>query len=118
MMMFLIALVAAILGVGAYAYYNPGVQGVSLGSYHFAGVPDWLPPAAAAGGVLFLFLLHSLRARRRIRRLGGVLGQMHAESRERILERWAGARTAEEDHGPAPGLRPGRRRLPPRANHG
>jgi hypothetical protein len=67
--MFLIALIVAALGVGAYAHYNPDAHDVTLRTYHFAGVPDWMPIAAAAGAILFLFLLHAIYASFRIRRL-------------------------------------------------
>jgi hypothetical protein len=60
MVLFLIALIAAALGVGAYAYYNPGVHDVTLHTYRFTAVPDWMPVAVAAGVTLFLFLLHAV----------------------------------------------------------
>jgi hypothetical protein len=69
MLLFLFALALAIAGVGGYAYYNPGVHDIAIRGYHVAGVPDWVPVALAAGVPLFLFLLHSIYASVRIRRL-------------------------------------------------
>jgi hypothetical protein len=69
MVLFLIALIVAAVGVGAYAHYNPDAHDVTLRTYHFAGVPDWMPIAAVAGVVLFLFLLHAIYASFRIRSL-------------------------------------------------
>jgi hypothetical protein len=69
MVAFLIALIVAVLGVGAYAHYNPGVQDVTLRTYHFTAVPDWMPVAASAGVILFLFLVHAVYASLRIRAL-------------------------------------------------
>lgn len=69
MVAFLIALIVAALGVGAYAHYNPGVQDVILRTYHFTAVPDWMPVATSAAVVLLLFLLHAIYASLRIRAL-------------------------------------------------
>ena len=69
MVLFLIALVLAVLGVGGYAYYNNGVHDITLPNYHFTGVPDWMPVAAAAGVILFIFLLQAIYAGVRIRML-------------------------------------------------
>ena len=67
MLLFLLALVAAVTGVGAYAYYNPGVHDIILGSHHYAAVPDWVPVALAAGVPLAVFLLDAVFARDHIR---------------------------------------------------
>jgi hypothetical protein len=67
MIMFLFAVMVAALGVGAYAHYNPGVQDITIRSYHFSAVPDWEPLAVAAGVPLFLFLLHAIYASARVR---------------------------------------------------
>jgi hypothetical protein len=69
MLLFLLALVVAALGIGAYAHYNTGAQDITLRTYHFAGVPDWTPAAIAAGAVLFLFLVQAVYASVRIRML-------------------------------------------------
>lgn len=66
MIMFLIALVLAAGGVAAFAHYNPGSHDLNLRFYQLANVPDWYPVAAAAGGVLFLFLVHSIYTSMRI----------------------------------------------------
>jgi phosphatidylserine synthase len=67
MILFLIALVLAAAGVGIYAHYNTGVQDITLRTYHFAGVPDYVPVAAAAGVVLFFFLIQAISSSIRIR---------------------------------------------------
>jgi hypothetical protein len=95
---FVIALVGAVLAIGAYAHYNPGAHDVTLRTYHFAAIPDWVPAAVVAGGVLLLFLLHSLYARRRIRRLRLAVGGPPLEDRQSILERWAADRRSAEDY--------------------
>lgn len=69
MLFFLIALVLAVLGLGVYGYYNNGVQDVTLRNYHFTGIPDWMPVAAAVAAILFLFLLQAVYASVRIRML-------------------------------------------------
>jgi len=69
MVAFFIALIVAVLGVGAYWHYNPGVQDVTLRTYHFTAVPDWVPVATSAGVMLFLFLLHAVYASLRVRAL-------------------------------------------------
>jgi len=69
MVFFLIALVLAVLGVGAYAYANTGAHDIALRDYHFTAVPDWLPVAVVSGVVLFVFLLHAIYAGVRIRML-------------------------------------------------
>ncbi len=68
MLLFLFALVVAVLGVGVYAHYNPGSQDITLRTYHFLGVPDWVPVAVAAGAMLFLFFIHAVYAGVRVRR--------------------------------------------------
>jgi hypothetical protein len=69
MLLFLFALVVAVAGVGVYAHYNTGAHDITLRTYHFAGVPDWMPIAAAAGAMLFLFLIQAIYASIRIRML-------------------------------------------------
>jgi uncharacterized protein HemY len=69
MLLFLLALIVAALGIGAYAHYNTGAHDITLRTYHFAGVPDWTPAAIAAGAVLFLFLIQAVYASIRIRML-------------------------------------------------
>jgi hypothetical protein len=69
MLLFLLALIVAALGIGAYAHYNTGAHDITLRTYHFAGVPDWTPAAIAAGAVLFLFFVQAISASIRIRSL-------------------------------------------------
>lgn len=71
MLFFLIALVLAALGIGAYAYANTGVHDIALNlrDYHITGVPDWVPVAVPTGVVLFLFLLQAIYSSVRIRML-------------------------------------------------
>jgi hypothetical protein len=69
MLLFLLALIVAALGIGAYAHYNTGAHDITLRTYHFTGVPDWTPAAIAAGAVLFLFLVHAIISSVRIRML-------------------------------------------------
>jgi hypothetical protein len=69
MILFLIALIVAALGIGAYAHYNTGAHDITLRTYHFAGVPDWTPAAIAAGAVLFVFFIQAVYASIRIRLL-------------------------------------------------
>ena len=69
MVLWLITVVLAAGGVAAYAHYNTGSHDLNLRFYQLAAVPDWMPIAAAAAGVLFLFLLHSIYASLRIRSL-------------------------------------------------
>ena len=67
MILFLIALVVAAAGVGVYAHYNTGAHDITLRTYHFAGVPDYVPIAIAAGVVLFFFLVQAIASAIRIR---------------------------------------------------
>lgn len=60
MVLFLIAVVLAALGVGADAYVDGGVHDIVLRNYRIAAVPDWMPVAAVASLILFLFLLHAI----------------------------------------------------------
>jgi len=69
MLLFLLALVVAVTGVGAYAHYNPGAHDITLRGHHFAAVPDWVPVALAAGVPLAEFLLDAVFARDHIRLL-------------------------------------------------
>jgi hypothetical protein len=69
MLLFALALVVAVAGVGVFAHYNPGVHDITMRSYHFAAVPDWVPVALAAGVPLALFLLDAFFAGSHIRGL-------------------------------------------------
>ena len=60
MVLFLLAVVVAALGVGAYAHYNPGAHDVNLRNYQLTAVPDWMPIAAMAAAILFIFLLQAV----------------------------------------------------------
>jgi hypothetical protein len=60
MVLFVLALLVALLGVGAYDLYNPGTSDVTMADHHLAAVPDWAPIAAGAGLPLSLFLLYAL----------------------------------------------------------
>jgi hypothetical protein len=71
MVLFWFALVFAILGVGAFAVYNPGVHDITMRSYHFVAVPDWVPIAVGAAVPLSLLLVDSIFARMHIRQLQG-----------------------------------------------
>jgi hypothetical protein len=83
-LLFLFALALAIVGVGAYAYYNPAAHDITVRSYHFAGVPDWVPVALAAGVPLLLFLLHSVYASARIRALRRASRRRTSESSKQV----------------------------------
>jgi len=69
MLLFLIALIVAAAGVGAYAHYNTGAHDITLRTYHLTAVPDWWVAAAAAGVPLFLFLIQAIYGGIRIRML-------------------------------------------------
>jgi hypothetical protein len=69
MLFFLVALVIAAAGVGVYAHYNTGAHDITLRTYTLTGIPDWEPIAAAAGVVLFIFLIQAIYASVRIRML-------------------------------------------------
>lgn len=69
MLLFMLALVVAVAGVGAYAHYNHGVHDITMRSHHFAAVPDWVPVALAAGVPLALFLLDAAFASHHLRLL-------------------------------------------------
>jgi hypothetical protein len=60
MVLFVVAVVVVLLGVGAYDLYNPGARSITMAGYHFAAVPSWVPVALAAVAPLSLFLLHAL----------------------------------------------------------
>ena len=67
MLLFALALVIAVAGLGAYAHYNPGVHDIAMRTHHFAAVPDWVPVALAAGVPLALFLIDAVFAGNHIR---------------------------------------------------
>lgn len=60
MLLFVLALVVALLGLGIYDLYNPGTLPVTIAGHHFAAVPSWVPIALGAAVPLTLFLLHAL----------------------------------------------------------
>jgi hypothetical protein len=60
MLLFAVAVVVALAGVGLYYLYNPESVAVTLAGHHFAAVPVWVPVALAAAIPLSLFLLHAL----------------------------------------------------------
>lgn len=69
MVLFWFALIVAIVGVGAFAAYNTGAHDITMQSYHFVAVPDWIPVAVGAAVPLSLFLLDAIFARIHIRQL-------------------------------------------------
>jgi hypothetical protein len=69
MLLFLLALIVAAAGVGAYARYNHGTQDITVSTYHLAGIPTWEVLAVAAGVPLALFLVQAIYANVRIRML-------------------------------------------------
>lgn len=79
MAFFLVALVLAALGVGAYGYSNTGVHDIVILNYHFIGIPDWLPVAIATGGVLLVFLLQAVYSSVRISMLRRANRRMRSE---------------------------------------
>ncbi|HYW24210.1 MAG TPA: hypothetical protein VE953_08590 [Terriglobales bacterium] len=73
MVLFAVAVIVALLGVGAYDLYNPGTRSITMAGYHFAAVPAWVPVALAAVAPLPLFLLHAMWTGLRIWLLKGAL---------------------------------------------
>src|SRR5262245_3966454 len=71
MVLFVFAVLVALLGVGVYDLYNPGRLDVWMAGYHFAAVPTWEPVAVAAAVPMSFFLLHALWVGVRIRLLQG-----------------------------------------------
>ena len=69
MIFFLFALIITGVGVGAYAHYNPGAMDITLHTYRFNGVQDWMPVAIAAAVPLAVFFLYAVYASIRIRLL-------------------------------------------------
>ena len=69
MLVFLFTLIVAGAGVGVYAHYNPGVMDVTIHTYRFNGVHDWMPVAVAAGVPLLVFFVYATYASIRIRLL-------------------------------------------------
>jgi hypothetical protein len=69
MLVFLFALIVTAAGIGVFAHYNPGVMDVTLHTYRFNGVHDWMPIAIAAGVPLAVFFLYAIYASVRIRLL-------------------------------------------------
>jgi uncharacterized integral membrane protein len=82
---FLILLVIALLLLGIFVVQNSSTEQVSFLTFHWAGVPQWLPPVLAGGAVAILLVLYMLVAggRRGIRQRG-VRGR--ADSRISALE--------------------------------
>lgn len=78
MVLFVVAVVVALLGVGAYDLYNPGARSMTLAGYHFASVPDWVPVALGAAVPLSLFLLHALWTGFRVWLLKGAVRRAEA----------------------------------------
>ena len=82
---FLILVVLALLLLGIFAVQNSSTEQVNFLTFHWAGVPQWLPPVLAGGAVAILLILYMLVAggRRGIRQRG-VKGR--ADSRVSALE--------------------------------
>jgi hypothetical protein len=60
MVLFVFALVVAVVGVGLFDLYNPGVRTIAVAGQSYDSVPVWLPVALAAAAPLSLFLLYAL----------------------------------------------------------
>lgn len=69
MVLFLLALVVTAAVVGVYAYYNPGLEDVTLRTYHVTGADHWMLVAAGAVVPLFFFFLYWIVTKFRMRRL-------------------------------------------------
>ncbi len=70
MALFLIAVILAVLGVGAYSFIDGGTHDVAFRNYfHFGAVSDWILVAAVAAVILVLFLIQAIYASIRIRML-------------------------------------------------
>jgi uncharacterized integral membrane protein len=69
---FLILLVIALLLLGIFVVQNSSTEQVSFLTFHWTGVPQWLPPVLAGGAVAILLILYMLVAggRRGIRQRG------------------------------------------------
>src|SRR2546423_15624129 len=69
---FLILVVLALLLLGIFAVQNSSTEQVNFLTFHWAGVPQWLPPVLAGGAVAILLILYMLVAggRRGIRQRG------------------------------------------------
>ncbi|TMC09929.1 MAG: hypothetical protein E6J41_09600 [Chloroflexi bacterium] len=66
MVLFVFALVVAVVGVGLFDLYNPGVRTIVVAGQSYDSVPVWLPVALAAAAPLSLFLLYALWTSMRI----------------------------------------------------
>lgn len=70
MVLFLIAVILAVLGVGAYSLVDGATHDVAFRNYfHFSAVSDWMLVAAVAAMILILFLIQAIYASIRIRML-------------------------------------------------
>jgi hypothetical protein len=78
MVLFAVAFVVALLGLGAFDLYNPGTRSITMAGYHFVAVPGWVPVALGAAVPLSLFLLHALWTSLRIWLLKGAVRRARA----------------------------------------
>jgi hypothetical protein len=60
MVLFVFALVVALVGLGAFDLYNPDRRDVAMAGHHFVALSVWVPVALGAAVPLSLFLLHAL----------------------------------------------------------
>jgi uncharacterized integral membrane protein len=58
----LILLMIALVLLGVFAAQNGSTEQVNLLTLHWSGVPQWLPPVVAGGGVAVLLTLYMLYA--------------------------------------------------------
>ncbi len=58
MVLFLVLLVIILVILGIFAGQNSGSEDINFLTMHLTGVPHWLPPVVAGGGVAVLFLLY------------------------------------------------------------
>ncbi|MGH7904169.1 MAG: hypothetical protein ACREPA_08600 [Candidatus Dormibacteraceae bacterium] len=58
MILFLLALAAALAGVGSYSYFNQGTVNIHWWAWHWYGVPDWWPVAAATAALFLILVLY------------------------------------------------------------
>ncbi len=66
----LMAVILAVLGVGAYSFVDSGTHDLAFRNYfHYSAVSGWMLVAGMAAVILFLFLIQTVYASIRIRML-------------------------------------------------
>jgi uncharacterized integral membrane protein len=91
MLLFLLLLIAAGAVVAVYASQNTATQDVTLLSWHWSAVPDWVPvvlTAVVIGGLFLLYMIYS----------GVVHGVRVGSMRRRVSTREAAINDMREDH--------------------